>query len=127
MRLPTPVAEVCTTFLAAVPDGLVTGLYLRGGLGFGEWVAGRSDVDFFATLDHRPSPGEIGVLRAAHETVAAQHGDSPHFDGAHVLVSDLASDPRECPDVPTVGVGTFHAQGRHEISPGTSWPATASR
>ena len=29
MELPTPVAGVCTTFLAAVPDGLVTGLYLR--------------------------------------------------------------------------------------------------
>ena len=117
MELPTPVAEVCTTFLAAAPDGLVTGLYLRGGLGFGEWVAGHSDVDFFATLDHRPSPAEIAALRAAHETVADRHGDSPHFDGAHVLAPDLASDPRECPDVPTVGVGTFHDQGRHEISP----------
>ncbi len=30
MELPTPVAGVCTTFLAAVPDGLVTGLCLRG-------------------------------------------------------------------------------------------------
>ena len=30
MELPPPVAAVCTTFLAAVPDGLVTGLYLRG-------------------------------------------------------------------------------------------------
>jgi hypothetical protein len=117
VELPTPVTEVCTTFLTAVPDGLVAGLYRRGGLGFGEWVAGHSDIDFFATLDHRPSSEEIAALRAAHGTVADRYGHSPHFDGAHVLASDLASDPRACPDVPTVGVGTFHAQGRHELSP----------
>ncbi len=117
MALPGPVADVCTTFLAAVPHGLVTGLYLRGGLGFGEWVPGHSDVDFFATLDRRPSSEELAALRAAHATVTARHGDSPHFDGAHVLASDLASDPRACPDVPTVGVGRFHERGRHEISP----------
>jgi hypothetical protein len=80
-------------------------------------VAGHSDATSSPPYHHRPSSEEIGVLRVAHETVAAGHGDSPHFDGPHVLASDLASDPRECPDVPTVGVGRFHEQGRHEISP----------
>lgn len=117
MALPTTVEALCATFLSSVPDGLVTGLYLRGGLGFGEWVVGKSDVDFFATLARRPGPDDLEALRAAHATVAKRHDEAPCFDGAHVLASDLASHPRECPDVPTVGVGTFHERGRHEISP----------
>ena len=117
MELPGPVAEVCTTFLAAVPDGLVTGLYLRGGIGFGEWVAGHSDVDFFATLDDRPGPDEVGALRAAHETVADRHGDAPYLDGSHVLAADLASDPRECPEVPRWGSGRSSSTADIEISP----------
>ena len=47
--IPPEAAAVCATFLEQAPAGLVTGLYLRGGLGFGEWVAGQSDVDFVAT------------------------------------------------------------------------------
>lgn len=99
--LPVPVSDVCATFLAAVPAGLVTGLYLRGGLGFGEWVPGQSDVDFIATLAHRPDARELRALRLAHEQVARAH-PSLAFDGAHLLVGDLAADPAGCPDVPCI-------------------------
>ncbi len=99
--IPPPVEEVCATFLRVAPPGLVTGLYLRGGTGFGEWVPGQSDIDFVATLAHRPDTAEVEALRVAHEQVAEVH---PHvaFDGPHVLASDLAADPARCPDVPTV-------------------------
>jgi len=126
--LPPPVAAVCDTFLRAVPDGLVTGLYLRGGLGFGEWVPGRSDVDFVATLSHRPSADEVEALRRAHASVHAAHPDTP-FDGPHVLVDDLRTDARDCPDVPCVlhhlfepeqqvhdGVVCWHELARHGIT-----------
>ena len=115
--LPAPVTAVCETFLSAVPDGLVTGLYLRGGLGFGEWVPGHSDVDFFATLAARPGPPEVEALRRAHEVVAERHGDRPYFDGPHLLATDLACSPDRCPDVPAVLMHGFRAQGRNEISP----------
>ncbi len=36
MTLPAAATAVCETFLAELPDGLLTGLYLRGGLGFDE-------------------------------------------------------------------------------------------
>lgn len=101
MSLPAPVRGVCEAFLAAAPAGLVTGLYLRGGVGFGEWVEGQSDVDFVATLDHRPTAAEVDRLRAAHEEVAAAY-PSVRFDGPHVLAADLAADPRDCPEVPCV-------------------------
>lgn len=101
MRLPDEVASVCATFLEAVPDGLVTGLYLRGGVGFGEWVPGRSDVDFVATLAHPPGRAEEDALRRAHDVVRTSHPGVP-FDGPHVLVDDLRADPRGCPDVPCV-------------------------
>lgn len=101
-ELPAPVRAVCATFLSAVSPGLVTGLYLRGGLAFGEWVRGKSDVDFTATLARRPSEGDVAALRAAHEIVASEYGDQPCFDGSHLLVEDLKRPPAECPDVPAV-------------------------
>jgi hypothetical protein len=113
--LPWPVRAVCTTFLDAVPDGLVTGLYLRGGLSFGEWVEGHSDIDFTATLARRPTDGDLTALRTAHEAVAATHRDAPYLDGVHVLASDLASPPGECPDRPNVHLGTFSDAGRFDL------------
>ena len=100
MNLPGAVQELCHHFLSLAPKGLVTGLYLIGGTGFREWIEGQSDVDFVATLTHRPTDGEVEQLRQAHEQVAAF---SPiDLDGMHVLVSDLASDPRTLPPVPVV-------------------------
>lgn len=116
MTLPPPVAAVCGSFLDAVPPGLVTGLYLRGGIGFGEWVPGRSDVDFVATLARRPDRAELDVLCRAHEQVAAAHPDVP-FDGAHLLAADLAADPDRCPDVPCVLHRHFEDEARYDISP----------
>ena len=68
--LPAPVESVCTTFLDAVPDGLVTGLYLHGGLAFGEWVEGKSDVDFTATLIRETSAEDLAGLADAHNNLA---------------------------------------------------------
>lgn len=105
MTLPPEVADLCDRFLALAPAGLVEGLYLRGGLAFGEWVEGQSDVDFVAVLAHRPDAGETEQLRALHAELAAS---SPvPFDGLHVVAADLASDPRLLPDVPTVLHGWF--------------------
>ena len=114
--LPPPVGAVCTTFLSAVPDGLVTGLYLRGGLGFGEWVEGKSDVDFVATLAVRPGPDETAALRTAHQTVAVRHGDAPFFDGPHLLAADLPAPPDEWePTTGSDGAVPFRRAGRLEI------------
>jgi hypothetical protein len=118
--LPRAVDALCTTFLEAVPDGLVTGLYLRGGLGFGEWVGGKNNVDFTATLARRPSQDDVAALRAAHECVSVQHGDSPRFEGVHVLASDLARHPDACPDAPTTSMRGFLDADRFDLSP-VSW------
>lgn len=109
MSLPAAVTAVCRTFLEEAPPGLVTGLYLRGGVGFGEWVPGQSDVDFVATLAHRPDDAEVEALRVAHTRVAEAHPGVP-FDGPHVLVEDLRRDPATCPDVPTVLHHLFEAE-----------------
>jgi hypothetical protein len=115
--LPTQVEAVCTTFLSAVPEGLVTGLYLRGGLGFGEWVEGHSDVDFTATLAVPPSYDDLAALRAAHQIVAATHGDAPRFEGVHVLAADLSRPPDECEDRPSVSLHGFEEHSRFDLSP----------
>lgn len=127
VAIPPAVSAVCDTFLEGAPAGLVEGLYLRGGVGFGEWVPGQSDVDFVATLVRRPTADDLAGLRESHERVAADHPEVP-FDGPHVLAADLATDPRRCPDVPTVlhhvfeeggihdGVVCWHELGRHGVT-----------
>ncbi|MEO5853771.1 MAG: aminoglycoside adenylyltransferase domain-containing protein [Nocardioides sp.] len=95
------VEVVCATFLAVAPPGLLTGLYLRGGTGFGEWVPGQSDVDFVAILDHRPVDAEVEALRSAHVELAVAQPDIS-FDGCHLLAADLRGDPADCPEVPCV-------------------------
>ncbi|QDP96447.1 DUF4111 domain-containing protein [Microlunatus elymi] len=103
--LPPQVQRLCDQFLRQSPPGLITGLYLRGGIGFGEWIEGVSDVDFVATVAHRPTPAEIDQLRDVHRGLREQ---SPtDFSGIHILADDLARDPRECPEVPTVLDGDF--------------------
>jgi hypothetical protein len=119
-HLPPPVRAVCTTFLDAVPAGLVTGLYLHGGLAFGEWVEGHSDVDFTATLVREPTPDDIASLRSAHEAVAAAHGGGPRLEGVHLLADDLTRDPERCPDRPTISMRGFDPAGRFDLSP-VSW------
>ena len=39
------------------------------------------------------------------------------FDGAHLLASDLARDPEDCPDVPCVLHRKFAAEARYDVSP----------
>jgi hypothetical protein len=118
--LPGLVRGVCSTFLSAAPDGIVSGLYLRGGIAFGEWVEGKSDVDFTATLARVPSAADIAGLGEAHAAVALAHGDSPCFDGVHVLADDLTRSPEECPDRPRVFLHDFAEAGRFDLSP-VSW------
>jgi hypothetical protein len=128
LTLPAEVVAVCDTFLATVPEGLVTGLYLRGGLGFGEWVPGQSDVDFVATLASRPTAVDVAALERAHEVVRVAHPGTP-FDGPHLLAADLVRPATECPDVPCVlhhffederpvhdGVVAWHELARHGIT-----------
>lgn len=115
--LPEPVRAVCDTWLEEMsPTGLVTGLHLRGGLGFGEWVPGRSDVDFVATLARRPSYTDLDAIEAAHLVAQERHPDVP-FDGLHLLADDLRADPEECPDVPCVLHGHFEEAARYDVSP----------
>ncbi|MEU4383971.1 aminoglycoside adenylyltransferase domain-containing protein [Promicromonospora sp. NPDC023805] len=104
MTLPVPVQDVCDHFLALaereLPAGLLTGLYLHGGVVFGEWAPRESDVDFVATLAYRPGPAEVEALRGVHAQMAAH--SAVRFDGPHVLAADLASDPRTVPPMPEV-------------------------
>lgn len=102
MVLPAPVQDLCDQFLLLaereLPAGLLTGLYLHGGLAFAEWAPRESDVDFVATLDRRPDAAEMEVLRGVHAQMASY--SSARFDGPHLLASDLACDPGTVPAVP---------------------------
>lgn len=104
MTLPAPVQDLCDRFLELtereLPTGLLTGLYLHGGVVFGEWAPRESDVDFVATMARRPGQAEIEALRGVHAQMTSY--SSVRFDGPHVLASDLAHDPRTVPPMPEV-------------------------
>ncbi|HET7735733.1 MAG TPA: hypothetical protein VFK52_07145 [Nocardioidaceae bacterium] len=114
---PVEVAAVTATFLSLVDEadpGLVEGLYLHGSLGFGEWYAGRSDIDYVAVLS-RPAP--LDVLREVHAQVVETF-PRPAFDGFYCSWADLAADPRGQVR-PCTQDGLFSPEGDLDIHPVT--------
>jgi hypothetical protein len=109
----------------ASAPGLVTGLYLRGSLAFGEYFAGQSDVDFTAVLAERPSADQLDALAAAHGAVHESY-PQPHFDGFHLVPADLASPAEACPDLPCMFDGSFRPAERCDVNP-VSWHELARR
>jgi hypothetical protein len=128
VALPAEVTAITGRFLELIDadaPGLVTGLYLRGSLAFGEYFPGQSDVDFTAVLAGSPGAGQLAALASAHAAVYdAQPG--PHFDGFHLLRADLARPPSECPNLPCMFDGSFRPAGRFDVNP-VSWHELASR
>lgn len=117
--LPPQVAELCGSWLDLVDDlapGLVTGLHLRGGVGFGEFVPGTSDVDMVAVLVRRPTDADVDALEQSHARLADAGLGTP-LDGIHVTADDLGADPDACPDAPCVLHGWFEPYGRYDLSP----------
>lgn len=123
MQLPAEVSAVTGDFLVQIDaraPGLVTGLYLRGSLSYGEYFAGQSDIDFTAVLASRPDAAAVHALAAAHEAVHVAH-PVPHFSGFHLLREDLAGNPGDCPAVPVMFEGSFTPATReYDINP-VSW------
>jgi hypothetical protein len=120
--LPAEVTAITGQFLELInasAPGLVTALYLRGSLAFGEYFAGQSDVDFTAVLTRRPEAGELDALASAHAAVCDAH-PRPHFDGFHLLRADLAGPPAACPDLPCMFEGSFRRADRCDVNP-VSW------
>lgn len=114
---PVEVSAVTETFLSLADEaapGLVEGLYLHGSLGFGEWYAGRSDIDYVAVLS-RPAP--LDVLQEVH-THVVETFPSPAFDGFFCSWDDLAGDPRGL-SRPCTQAGLFHDEGDLDINPVT--------
>jgi hypothetical protein len=128
VSLPAGVTAVTGRFLELIDasaPGLVTGLYLRGSLAFGEYFPGQSDVDFTAVLAGRPGADQLDALASAHAAVYDVYPE-PHFDGFHLVRGDLANPPDECPDVPCMVDGSFRPAGRFDVNP-VSWHELARR
>lgn len=121
MRLPAEVDVVCHEFCSlmdtALPGRLV-GLYLHGSIGWGEWYAGTSDVDFVAVLDDRLHGADLVTLSEVHAELGSTY-PSPRFDGLHVVADDLARPPGAVPDVPSILAGLWEDEGRVDLNPVT--------
>jgi hypothetical protein len=66
------------------------GLYLYGSLALGDFMPGRSDIDFLiATTDEIP-PAQLEALRAMHMSLEAEHLPWPiDIEGSYIPVSAL--------------------------------------
>lgn len=118
---PHEVTTVCEMFLEDIDraaPGLVEGLYLHGSLGFGEWYAGRSDIDYVAVLAEPPGQAATAALREVHVGLTTTF-PRPAFDGFHVTWLDLGRPPGQCADVPVTFAGDFGEQGRVDMNPVT--------
>ncbi len=118
---PHGVRTVCEAYLAAVDDalpGLVEGLYLHGSLGFGEWYAGRSDIDFVAVTAERPDVRTVRSLQRMHEGLG-EIFPRPSYDGFYATWADLAASVDRCPDVPCTLGGQWRDEGRFDVNPVT--------
>ncbi len=118
---PTEVRLVCDTYLSMADEvlpGLVEGLYLHGSLGFGEWHAGRSDVDFVAVTRDRPDASTVSRLTELHEQLGETF-PAPAYDGFYATWADLAAPTSDCPDVPCILGGDFKEEGRFDVNPVT--------
>jgi hypothetical protein len=114
--LPPVVRGITSTAVDLLQDrlpGFLTGLYLHGSLGFGEFFDG-SDIDFVATTSRRPDAADVAVLHAIHTELETAHPGT-HFDGFYVLASDLASPPGVCPAVPGTSAGLFTVSNHPDI------------
>jgi hypothetical protein len=111
------VTAVTDTFLSLMDEaapGLVEGLYLHGSIGFDEWYAGRSDIDYVALLA-RPAP--LDLLRDVHARVAETFR-RPAFDGFFCSWADLAAAPAAL-ELPCTQDGLFYDEDRLDIHPVT--------
>ncbi len=105
------------TFLSLADEtapGLVEGLYLHGSIGFEEWYAGRSDIDFVAVLG-RDAPVEL--LRDLHAGVVETFR-RPAFDGFFCSWDDLAAGPAGL-ELPCAQDGMFYDEGTLDVHPVT--------
>lgn len=113
-ELPAVVREVTDAHVALLDagcPGLLEGLHLHGSIGFDGEFWSRSDIDFVAVVQHRPTDGEVEVLRRVH-TELERRWPEPAYDGFYVVADDLAGSPDVVPDVPGVLHGWFDV-GHH--------------
>ncbi|WP_409494356.1 hypothetical protein [Amycolatopsis sp. cmx-11-12] len=128
--LPVEVRRSVELFLAAVDElapGLVSGFYLVGSVALGDFhprgvgrgrLSTASDIDFVAVTDRRlePESREMAAVVEAHARTVARF-PRPHFDGAVLTWSDVASGPDSCPDVPCAQESRFTPAGRSGVNP----------
>jgi Domain of unknown function (DUF4111) len=127
--LPDPAARVVNRFLArldrAAPRA-VGGFYVVGSIALAGFRAGRSDIDFVATLDRPLSPAELNALRSVHrrswaEGVIRGFASPPHSwplacNGMFLRAADLALPPLALPPLAVTPVAAQVA-GRFAIGP----------
>jgi hypothetical protein len=115
---------------AALP-GAIGGFYLVGSAALGAFRAGRSDIDFVATLERALSPAELNVLRAVHRRAYAEGvlrglAAPPHAwplacNGLYLRAEDLAAPPHAVTPIAAQVAGRFSVGGGFDRNPVTWW------
>lgn len=102
---------------AALP-GRIEGLYLVGSTALGDYMPGRSDVDFVAVTGEILTVEERERLRSMHKSLGEAVA-LPYFDGIYVNWDHLEQNPLACRDMPFTLQGRFTSSGGFEANPST--------
>ena len=131
--LPEPAARVVRRYLdrvdAAAPD-LIQDFYLVGSIALGGFRAGRSDIDFVATLGEPVTADHLKVLRRAHHRCWADGAAKavvtrswPLTCNGYFLAdeADLARPPSEVIPVAAQVAERFEPRARFDVNPVSWW------
>lgn len=131
--LPELAARVTGRFLRRIDTalpGLVEGFYVVGSIALGGFRAGRSDIDFVATLERPLSAAEVAALRRAHRRcyaesmlrAAAYAQPWPlTCNGVFIRQADLASPPSAVSPIARQVAGDFGIGRAFDVNPVTWW------
>ncbi len=132
MLLPDPAATVVERYLArlipALP-GLLDGFYVVGSLALGGFRAGRSDIDFVATLARPLAPDALNALRRVHRRSYAEGAVRAVMsrswplvcNGVFLLREDLARPPATVTAAAQQVAEKFAAGTGFDVNPVTWW------
>jgi hypothetical protein len=87
-RVPDAVLKAAQSLLDAVDEAqpdLVAGFHLVGSVAYGDYKAGKSDVDFVAVLDRELDESDVDILRQAHKSMSTR----PPLDGIYTTRQQL--------------------------------------
>jgi hypothetical protein len=102
-------------------SGIVTGCYLYGSIALGEYVSGKSDIDFLAVTSRPLTSPETNRLARLHDELNLDYACAASLDGVYLPFSDLGKTNQEISPYPYCKRGILEPSGYWDVNHVTWW------